>query len=415
MVEGSTYRSTKAIEEEMIQSNCKLVHVGIFLFFFSIGFLFLGGGSVALAEDANWPRHQIYSGARVNSAVAHDYNGDGTQEIIFSAGGEILILSGDGYETKRHLAKIPSKYALFKPQCIHCVLHDVDQDGDLDFVGSFVRGVFWLECPDEDMLSKSWRFHEITNQILGVHCIRSFNINGDGISEIIVNDFTKDQGPYSSSVCWLKPVFSKKEKVSWQIVALADGTANGGSHYFDFGDINNDGLIDFAMGAKGKPFTDGDYFAIYYSSKNPKSPWRRELLPRSGSQMGATHGAPVDVNGDGKMDVLATRGHGVGVLWFEGPDWKEHIIDDEISAPHSADFGDIDGDGDVDLVCVGNKSKLAAWYENDGKGNFSRHVLSRNQMSYDAMITDLDGDGDHDILVAGQHSQNVVWFENPQN
>lgn len=368
-----------------------------------------------MAEDASWPRHQIYSGARVNSAVAHDYNGDATQEIIFSAGGEILILSGDGYETKRHLAQIPSKYALFKPQCIHCVLHDVDQDGDLDFVGSFVRGVFWLECPDEDMLSKSWKFHEISNQILGVHCIRSFDINGDGISELIVNDFTKEQGPYSSSVCWLKPVFSKKEKVSWQIVPLADGTANGGSHYFDFGDINNDGLIDFAMGAKGKPFTDGNYFAIYYSSKNPKSPWRRELLPRSGSQMGATHGAPVDVNGDGKMDVLATRGHGVGVLWFEGPDWKEHIIDDEISAPHSADFGDIDGDGDVDLVCVGNKSKLAAWYENDGTGNFSRHVLSRNQMSYDAMITDLDGDGDHDILVAGQHSQNVVWFENPQN
>lgn len=368
-----------------------------------------------IAKNAVWPRHEVFTGARVNSAVAHDYNEDGRQEIIFSAGGEILILYDDGYQMKRKLANIPSKYALFKPQCIHCVLHDVDEDGDLDFVGSFVRGVFWLECPNNDALSQNWEFHQITKEIFGVHCIRSFDINGNGIPELIVNDFTKDQGPYSSSVCWLKPEVSNKQEVSWQIIPLADGSASGGSHYFDFGDINNDGLIDFAMGAKGKPFTDGDYFAIYYSSKNPERPWRREFLPHAGSQMGATHGAPADVNGDEVMDILATRGHGVGVLWFEGPDWKEHIIDSKIAAPHSADFGDIDGDGDIDLVCVGNKSTLAAWYENDGNGNFTRHVLSRNQMSYDAMITDLDGDGDKDILLAGQHSENVVWFENPQD
>ena len=38
-----------------------------------------------------------------------------------------------------------------------------------------------------------------------------------------------------------------------------------------------------------------------------------------------------DVNGDGKIDILATRGHGVGVLWFEAPisiDWKQHMIDE---------------------------------------------------------------------------------------
>ena len=104
----------------------------------------------------------------------------------------------------------------------------------------------------------------------------------------------------------------------------------------------------------------------------------------------------------------------VGVLWFEAPTWKQHMIDDSINSTHSTDFGDIDGDGDVDMSTVGYESKLAVWYENDGKGNFTRHVLSRDQMAYDTMITDLDGDGDKDILVAGQRSQNVVWFENPK-
>ena len=66
-------------------------------------FCFLVGESIA--RDATWARHEVYSGARVNSAVAHDYNGDGKQEIIFSAGGEILVLSGDDYETKGTLPK----------------------------------------------------------------------------------------------------------------------------------------------------------------------------------------------------------------------------------------------------------------------------------------------------------------------
>ena len=367
-----------------------------------------------VAKDANWPRHEIFSGSHVNSATAHDYDKDGDQEILFSADSKVFLYLGPDYEKKQLLAHAGPQYAKLKGRCIHSVLHDVDSDGDLDFVGSFVRGVFWLECPNKNPTSSEWKMHEITDEIFGVHCIRSFDIDQDGKNDLIANDFTDDKGPYSRSVCWLKPKISKKKPIEWTIIPLAKGTAQGGSHYFDFGDVNGDGRIDFAMGAKGKPFENGNYFAVYYSGKDITKPWRREMLPGAGEHLGATHAAPADVNGDGKVDILATRGHGVGVLWFEAPTWKQHMIDDSINSTHSTDFGDIDGDGDVDMSTVGYESKLAVWYENDGKGNFTRHVLSRDQMAYDTMITDLDGDGDKDILVAGQRSQNVVWFENPK-
>ena len=367
-----------------------------------------------VAKDANWPRHEIFSGSHVNSATAHDYDKDGDQEILLSADSKVFLYLGPDYEKKQLLAHAGPQYAKLKGRCIHSVLHDVDSDGDLDFVGSFVRGVFWLECPNKNPTSSEWKMHEITDEIFGVHCIRSFDIDQDGKNDLIANDFTDDKGPYSQSVCWLKPKFSKKKPIEWTIIPLAKGTAQGGSHYFDFGDLNGDDRIDFAMGAKGKPFENGNYFAVYYSGKDITKPWRREMLPGAGEHLGATHAAPADVNGDGKVDILATRGHGVGVLWFEAPTWKQHMIDDSINSTHSTDFGDIDGDGDVDMSTVGYESKLAVWYENDGKGNFTRHVLSRDQMAYDTMITDLDGDGDKDILVAGQRSQNVVWFENPK-
>ena len=105
------------------------------------------------------------------------------------------------------------------------------------------------------------------------------------------------------------------------------------------------------------------------------------------------------MNKDGKVDILASRGHGTGVVWFKAPNWNEHIIDEKMLYPHSTDFGDIDGDGDIDLCTVGFGSKVAAWYENDGTGNFTRRLPSLNQMAYDTMISDLDGDGDKDILV----------------
>ncbi len=370
--------------------------------------------TVTIGGSDSWLRHEIFSGAHVNSATAADYDDDGDQEIIFSGGGQVIMYLGPDYKKKQVISALPPKHRKRKDRCIHSVLHDVDSDGDLDFVGSYVRGLFWLECPNENATGSNWKMHQITDEIHGVHCIRSFDIDRDGKPDLIANDFTVDKGPYSQSICWLKPSPPKVLPITWSIIPIAKGTAPGGSHYFDFGDVNGDGRPDFTLGAKGKPFANGNYFAVFYAPEDPARPWRREFLPGAGVQTGATHAAPADVNGDGKTDILASRGHGNGVVWFEAPHWTQHVIDDDIVFPHSTDFGDIDGDGDMDLSTVGYGSKLAAWYENDGTGAFTRHVLSRDQMAYDTMITDLDGDGDKDILVAGQRSENVVWFENPQ-
>ncbi|MCA9030481.1 MAG: hypothetical protein KDA66_06700, partial [Planctomycetaceae bacterium] len=57
--------------------------------------------------------------------------------------------------------------------------------------------------------------------------------------------------------------------------------------------------------------------------------------------------------------------------------------------------------------------EIAAWFENDGAGNFKTHVIGEGQAAYDLRAVDMDKDGDLDLLVAGQNSQNVVWYENP--
>jgi VCBS repeat protein len=74
--------------------------------------------------------------------------------------------------------------------------------------------------------------------------------------------------------------------------------------------------------------------------------------------------------------------------------------------------GDIDGEGAVDVVTSGKDVKVAAWYQNDGKGTFKKHIIAHNQSGYDLRLIDMDGDGDLDVLNAGETSKNVVWYEN---
>lgn len=93
----------------------------------------------------------------------------------------------------------------------------------------------------------------------------------------------------------------------------------------------------------------------------------------------------------------------------------QRVVDNS-SAANSAAVADLDGDGDSDVV-VGRSSIDTGlrWYENDGSGRFSQHLISTGTLSrYDVVsVGDLDGDGDVDILSASSLSNGTVqWHEN---
>eukprot|EP00942_MAST-04A_sp_MAST-4A-sp1_P009781 g9781.t1 len=91
-----------------------------------------------------------------------------------------------------------------------------------------------------------------------------------------------------------------------------------------------------------------------------------------------------------------------GTTTTPGPN-TQNIITTQADGANSVFAADIDGDGDIDVLSASSNDDKIAWYENtDGKGTFIRtnqNIIDtqlRNPKSVYAV--DIDGDGDLDVL-----------------
>jgi len=346
-------------------------------------------------QKGKWVRHVITENFVTFAASAADFTGDGRVDVI-SSGGEA------GEDVLFVAPKWQRVVLRSQPKAIHSVALDVDGDGDPDFVGAQYSPAFlyWLERPAKP-LSDPWPLHVIDDSrkggVDGIHGLALGDVNRDGKLDLIANS-AQPGGNFPESLAWYAaPRFERH--------IFADRDAPGLSHYLGFGDVNGDGRPDIASAAKV-----GNWFAWWEAPADPTRAWKKHLIAEH--QEGATNILPTDVNGDGKTDFIASRGHGKGLVWYEAPRWLPHEIDTVLVGPHTLAVGDLDGDGDSDAATCAKDSKVLAWFENDGKGQFTTHRIYEDQAAYDISLVDMDKDGDRDILVAGQDSKNVVWYEN---
>jgi hypothetical protein len=104
------------------------------------------------------------------------------------------------------------------------------------------------------------------------------------------------------------------------------------------------------------------------------------------------------------------------VAWWENNgsgNFTTHIIASNYDDAISVYVKDLDSDGDMDLLTASVDLGLVSWWENDGNENFTYHLIANNlPLAHCVHSTDLDGDGDNDVLVAVRILNLIIWYEN---
>jgi len=170
------------------------------------------------------------------------------------------------------------------------------------------------------------------------------------------------------------------------------------------GDINGDGRNDIVIGSKY-----GDNNLVWY--ENPT--WERHIIATTHLEAG---GVLVDITGNGKLDIVAgnpmdaPEGYtNTELYWFECPQvpnqrWSTHLITSNFKKYHDQSAGDVDGDGQIEIVFASQGAKVLAYFDIPIDPRVSPwpgshcHIIAENLEVEGVCIVDIDGDGENEIV-----------------
>ena len=305
---------------------------------------------------------------------------------------------------------------------------DVDGDEFGDVIGLKPNEQYWYEAVDKQ--ASRWRKVRIGSLPIDNHRLSTqiYNVGQlvpGGKPEILLENYFLE-------------IPSKPKEGDWPATKYSSEGFG-----YALGDIDRDGLIDIggSYPVEGEELVPGTRNVRWWCSrmcwwKNPgagRSDWQRFDV---GTATHADRFALVDLNGDGRLDLVTTEerypGHAPNgsCYWFEQPanptaSWPRHLVVTQLSM-NNLDVGDADRDGDIDIVTCEHTMpyqdtpapggiKLEIW-ENDGRGRFTSHVVDREKESHlGSQLVDLDADGDPDIVsIAWRDYQYLHIWRNDQ-
>src|SRR3984957_5459853 len=178
-------------------------------------------------------------------------------------------------------------------------------------------------------------------------------------------------------------------------------------------DVNGDGRMDVI--SSGWMLKQGIYW--YENSGKPGVKWNSHTILAADGLEGMVVG---NLAGHGDKDLLVNyyaKRPGRSLIWMEhldrAPWFQEHVLGPEgVGVSHGSGIGDINGDGRNDVVTA------SGWFEapaNPAADPWIWHPDYQFGGSGGAglpiLITDVNGDGLNDIIMGSPHGYGLVWFE----
>ena len=396
----------------------------------------MGGGtfsfSISIGSAGLFPNWQFW-------AVA-DLDADGFSDLILSRDNRFYW-----YKNKQNATFQGIQLDATAPK--QAIVADVDGDGRTDLLAGFGNQIRWMTFDS----SGQWMLRQTIPVSTFQGGLAIDDSDGDGDQDLVVGDFNGGSGLLMRwfrmlptglfSTIPVGGVGGYPDGYNRNIVALGDLDGNDEIDLVAGSNIKENSmwltLDDSLAGSFGPKRTVGSPMSNIYQILPEDLDLDGDqdliagnfLLEKTGIGQFATRrrlNLPdvkvqfADLDGDTLPDAIYPFGNSVA--------WQRNLghfnfdtrnkLDDLIFLNKDVGIADLDNDGDLDLFAAnGTEAPVATatarWYENDGIGNFTAHVLATDiQYCTDVYSLDWNDDGRLDLFLILGAPDEDLWFEN---
>jgi hypothetical protein len=304
-------------------------------------------------------------------------------------------------------------------------LGDLDGDGDLDLVIS--RGdvaLRYYENLSGDLLEQTGAANPLDGEDVGNYSKPAVgDLDGDGDLDVFLGEVGGTFFYYERTTILNSPVLVARTGTDNPL----DGVNVGSDSTLTLGDLDGDGDVDAIAGNRDGVLR---YFENTGDPANPAFVERTGIAnPLDGEDLGLSSSPSLgDLDGDGDLDLVAGSASGTFAFFENTGDATNPIFVERTGAAHPLDgedignystptLGDADGDGDLDLVS-GELGGSFKYYENTGNAanpTFVERTASDNPLDGENLLFGSspalgDLDGDGDLDVLAGKFDGTLLF-----
>jgi hypothetical protein len=376
------------------------------------------------------------SGQWRNGFALGDMNGDGHLDLVHgpqrkAPGQSPLVYLGDG---AGHWSGWPASYPPMRYDYGDVAVADFDGDGRQDIavamhlIGLAVLvqrepGVFasWGEGLDYEVAGEGGAAQGFSSRV-----VEAVDWNGDGRPDLLA----LGEGPRLQTANTVE-LTGRQAYGAVAYLNAGDGTwrrvdqGTGSQHVFGddlaLADLDGDGRPDFITATSAMGRRD-----LLHRGVAGEPPWEAATLADLRPHAFVPAVAAGDLDGDGRVDLAVSFMSYQAEAWHTGVDlmlqrpggaWERRALWNQPGreAVTALAAGDLDGDGDHDLVALTQEGGFMVWLA-DGGGSFTAEESAEAPhyagcTGYHVVVRDLDGDGRGDVVAAfaGEPGSEVLF------